>query len=121
MGIAEGVAAAAAADDAGSGSGSGSETEVDVLDIVALNCRSEIALGRFGDGCSSFSWKKSQGDGEGRVLAQNWDWVGGAMENLVMVHIQMDNGRPGIYMVTEVSMILSLLSIEYAINSSVQI
>lgn len=45
---------------------------LDLLDIVALNCRSEIAMGNFSDGCTSLSWKKHD---NGRVLAQNWDWA----------------------------------------------
>lgn len=73
---------------------------LDVLDIVALNSRSEIALGLFSDGCTSFSWKNDD-DGCGRVLAQNWDWVGTIKENLAMVSIEQE-AKPKIYMVTEV-------------------
>lgn len=71
---------------------------VDVLDIVALNCRSEIALGKFSDGCTSISWKKSD---DKRILAQNWDWTARVKKNLAMVVIEQ-TGKPTIYMVTEV-------------------
>jgi isopenicillin-N N-acyltransferase-like protein len=37
---------------------------LDVADIVALNCRSEIALGLFSDGCSTLGWDlRSRGGG----------------------------------------------------------
>ena len=52
---------------------------LDVLDIIALNCRSEIALGRFSDGCTTLSWKKSE----------------------TMVSIEQA-GKPTIYMIAEV-------------------
>jgi isopenicillin-N N-acyltransferase-like protein len=43
--------------------------EVELLDIVALNVRTEIAFGQFSDGCTAISWK-----GEKRsLLGQNWD------------------------------------------------
>lgn len=71
---------------------------VDVLDILALNSRSEIALGNFRDGCTSLSWKKG---GESQMLAQNWDWTNDVKRNLALVNIERD-GKPGIYMVIEV-------------------
>lgn len=72
--------------------------ELDVLDIVALNCRSEIALGKFSDGCTTLCWKKND---NARVLSQNWDWTATVMKNLAMVSIEQA-GKPTIYMVTEV-------------------
>jgi isopenicillin-N N-acyltransferase-like protein len=75
--------------------------EVDVLDIIALNSRSEIALGKFSDGCTTLSWRKNDG---ARVLSQNWDWTANVKKNLAMVSIEQDE-KPTIYMVTEVSII----------------
>lgn len=72
---------------------------VDLLDIVALNCRSEISLGRFSDGCTTLSWKKSD---QARVLSQNWDWTTSVGKNMAMVRIERP-GKPVIHMVTEVS------------------
>lgn len=72
--------------------------EVDILDIVALNCRSEIALGKFSDGCTTLCWKKSDNV---RVLSQNWDWTVTVKKNLAMVSIEQPD-KPTIYMVTEV-------------------
>lgn len=71
---------------------------LDVLDIVALNCRSEIALGHFSDGCTSLGWITP---GDGVVLAQNWDWIGPVKRNLVLMSIEKE-GQPKIWMVTEV-------------------
>ncbi|KAF7714586.1 Acyl-coenzyme A:6-aminopenicillanic-acid-acyltransferase 40 kDa form [Penicillium ucsense] len=74
---------------------------VQALEIVALNCRSEIALGKFSDGCTSLSWRKHD---HARVLAQNWDWTASVGENLAMVSIDQ-SGKPTIYMVTEAGIV----------------
>jgi hypothetical protein len=41
----------------------------DILDIVALNVRSEIAFGQFSDGCTSLFWHTPKTE----WLGQNWD------------------------------------------------
>ena len=70
--------------------------ELGILDVVALNSRSEIALGLFSDGCSSLGWKR-----EGEVLlAQNWDWTARVKQNCVFMSIAQE-GKPTIWMVTE--------------------
>ena len=74
---------------------------VDVLDIVALNARSEIALGQWDDGCTSLAWQIRKPGFEKQVLGQNWDWREGVGKNLAMVSIEQD-GKPKIWMVTEV-------------------
>ncbi|PLB38507.1 putative acyl-CoA:6-aminopenicillanic-acid-acyltransferase [Aspergillus candidus] len=74
---------------------------VGMLDIVALNCRSEISLGHFSDGCTSLSWKKGE---KNRVLSQNWDWTTRVGKNLAMVQIEQPD-KPTIYMVTEAGII----------------
>ncbi|KAL4897237.1 acyl-coenzyme A:6-aminopenicillanic acid acyl-transferase-domain-containing protein [Aspergillus ambiguus] len=73
----------------------------DILDIVALNCRSEISFGSFSDGCTSLSWRKNAG---AHVLAQNWDWTNMVKENLALVSIEQ-TGKPKIYMVTEAGIV----------------
>ncbi len=81
--------------------------DVEAEEIVALNCRSEIALGMFdGDGCTALGWKLHEGRmGEKEViLAQNWDWVAPVKENLVMMCIEQE-GQPKIWMVTEVCLL----------------
>jgi isopenicillin-N N-acyltransferase-like protein len=72
--------------------------ELDIFDIMALNCRSEIALGRFSDGCTALSWKRSN---SAQVLSQNWDWTATVKKNLAMVSIEQ-TGKPKLYMITEV-------------------
>lgn len=75
---------------------------VDILDIVALNCRSEIALGRFTDGCTSLGLRINQEAMKSNVvLAQNWDWTGRVLQNLAMIEIE-GTGKRKIWMVTEV-------------------
>ncbi|ESK89404.1 putative acyl-CoA:6-aminopenicillanic-acid-acyltransferase [Moniliophthora roreri MCA 2997] len=75
--------------------------ELDILDIVALNARSEIALGLFSDGCTSLGWKLSTED---IILAQNWDWTPRVKDNLAMVSIEQPD-RPKIYMITEAGIV----------------
>lgn len=41
----------------------------DILDIVAINVRTEIAFGLFSDGCTSLFWRTNSHT----FLAQNWD------------------------------------------------
>lgn len=75
---------------------------LDVLDIVALNCRSELALELYtnvADGCTSVSWKKSENS---RLLAQNWDWTSLVSGNIVLMSVERE-GKPKVFMVTEVS------------------
>lgn len=82
--------------------------EVTLLDIVALNARSEIALannkGGLDDGCTSLAWTLSGGR---QVLAQNWDWTEDVGQNLALVSIeQPGTGKPKIWMVAEVCVVL---------------
>lgn len=81
--------------------------KVDDRDIVALNCRSEIALGRFQDGCTSLAWKQQRPRDDNTnnvsrmILAQNWDWTPQVKPNLCLMSI-FQEGKPKIWMVTEV-------------------
>ncbi|KAJ7208689.1 acyl-coenzyme A:6-aminopenicillanic acid acyl-transferase-domain-containing protein [Mycena pura] len=75
-----------------------------ILDIIALNARSEIALGLFSDGCTSLGWKL-EGNCHGDViLAQNWDWTPRVQENLAMMSIDQP-GHPKIYMMAEAGIV----------------
>lgn len=71
---------------------------VDILDIVALNTRSEIALGKFSDGCTTLAWRKSD---DGWVLSQNWDWTATVSKNIALISIEQA-GKPTIHQITEV-------------------
>ncbi|KAH6713770.1 acyl-coenzyme A:6-aminopenicillanic acid acyl-transferase-domain-containing protein [Leptodontidium sp. MPI-SDFR-AT-0119] len=75
---------------------------LDLLDIVALNCRSEIALGLFSDGCTSLGWMRAGGDEV--FLAQNWDWTRRVKGNLVIMSIEQV-GKPKIWMITEAGIV----------------
>ncbi|KAH9935142.1 AAT-domain-containing protein [Epithele typhae] len=70
---------------------------VDAVDIVALNARSEIALGQWDDGCTSVAWRV---DGSRQLLAQNWDWRETVGKNLAMASITAP-GKPRMWMVIE--------------------
>ncbi|KAH8601285.1 acyl-coenzyme A:6-aminopenicillanic acid acyl-transferase-domain-containing protein [Bisporella sp. PMI_857] len=74
---------------------------LDILDVVALNCRSEIALGLFSDGCTSLGWNTQNDD---VFLAQNWDWTTRVKENLVLMSIDQPE-KPKIWMVTEAGIV----------------
>ncbi|KAI0669535.1 AAT-domain-containing protein [Trametes maxima] len=76
------------------------EPGVDVLDIVALNSRSEIALGQWDDGCTSLAWGIHAQDSRKQILAQNWDWREGVGKNLALMSITCP-GKPQIWMVVE--------------------
>lgn len=123
-GLAAGVNAAAGGD------GDGDGAAVDLLDIVALNVRSEIVFGMFTDdnvgknggspldGCTSLGIQFSDAGvghrGEGSsYIAQNWDWQVGQRDNLIILHISSPSpasasytaGLPDIAMVTEAGII----------------
>ncbi|PLB33369.1 putative acyl-CoA:6-aminopenicillanic-acid-acyltransferase [Aspergillus candidus] len=77
---------------------------LDVLDIVALNCRSELALELYtnvADGCTSVSWKKTENS---RLLAQNWDWTSLVSGNIVLMSVERE-GKPKVFMVTEAGVV----------------
>ena len=55
----------------------------DLLDIVALNVRTEINFGLFSDGCTALAWHTE----ERAWLAQNWDvGIAQAGDDYIMVH-----------------------------------
>ncbi|KAI4629640.1 uncharacterized protein J4E87_002826 [Alternaria ethzedia] len=76
--------------------GSGRE----LLDIVAINVRTEINFGLFSDGCTALAWHT-----QNRAwLAQNWDWMTEQQENLIVTKIAQAN-KPTIIQVTEAGII----------------
>lgn len=77
--------------------------KLDFLDILVLNCRSEIALTHNRvDGCTSLG--VIQPYGEDTFVAQNWDWTLAQARSLVMLTIEQKN-KPIIYMTTEAGII----------------
>ncbi|KAI0401715.1 peptidase C45 acyl-coenzyme A:6-aminopenicillanic acid acyl-transferase-like protein [Xylaria palmicola] len=87
--------------------------EVSIVDILALNVRTEIMFGLFSDatsdiaqvptdGCTSLGWLTPSRS----ILAQNWDWMAEQAENLVVCHVsQALTGAPDFSMVTEAGII----------------
>jgi isopenicillin-N N-acyltransferase-like protein len=73
---------------------------VDLLDIVALNVRTEINFGLFSDGCTSLAWHTEKR----AYLGQNWDWMNAQKENLIITKITQA-GKPTIQQVTEAGII----------------
>ncbi|KAL2838042.1 acyl-coenzyme A:6-aminopenicillanic acid acyl-transferase-domain-containing protein [Aspergillus pseudoustus] len=73
-----------------------------ILDIVALNVRTEIAFGCFSDGCTALSWQTEKHS----FLAQNWDWQPAQKQNLIVLEIHQSNPKtPSIKMITEAGII----------------
>ncbi|KAF2678144.1 peptidase C45 acyl-coenzyme A:6-aminopenicillanic acid acyl-transferas-like protein [Lentithecium fluviatile CBS 122367] len=76
--------------------GSGKE----LLDIVAINVRTEINFGLFSDGCTALAW----GTEKRAWLAQNWDWMTEQKPNLILMKITQQD-KPTIIQVTEAGII----------------
>ena len=80
---------------------------VEFEDILALNTRTEIALGSykknvFSDGCTAFATMPPIGGDT--IIAQNWDWKGSQIDSLLLLEIHI-KGKPIVTMVTEGGMI----------------
>lgn len=92
--------------------------KVDLLDVIALNIRTEIAFGLFDknsrrpmaidatDGCTSLGWKTPNGSS---FLAQNWDWKSRQKPNLIILRVYPsgipDQDLPAFQMITEAGII----------------
>ncbi|PTD10809.1 Acyl-coenzyme A:6-aminopenicillanic-acid-acyltransferase 40 kDa form [Fusarium culmorum] len=85
---------------------------VDLLDIIALNVRTEITFSLYTDdpttpiqtdGCTGVAYRQPDGQ---MLLAQNWDWQPKQAPNLLICHIsQPGTDMPNISMVTEAGVI----------------
>lgn len=91
---------------------------VDVVDVLALNIRTEIAFGLFDeksrrpmaidavDGCTTLGWKVPNGT---TFLAQNWDWKTKQKPNLIILRVNpkgvADMDLPSFQMITEAGII----------------
>ncbi|KAL4877894.1 acyl-coenzyme A:6-aminopenicillanic acid acyl-transferase-domain-containing protein [Aspergillus karnatakaensis] len=92
--------------------------KVDVLDVLALNIRTEIAFGLFDersrrpmaieavDGCTTLGWKTPSGE---TFLSQNWDWKLKQKPNLIILRVNPrgvpDLALPSFQMITEAGII----------------
>src|SRR5699024_1568647 len=76
---------------------------VEFEDILALNARSEIALGDYGgkgfsDGCTAMA--TFQPVSSDVIIGQNWDWQGKQKESLLLLEMEQRD-KPTVTMVTE--------------------
>ncbi|MEW9673389.1 C45 family autoproteolytic acyltransferase/hydolase [Ammoniphilus sp. 3BR4] len=76
--------------------------EIDLLDIVALNARSEIMSSN--DGCTSMAAVPPSTKYRETIIGQNWDWVGKIKDSLIILEIEQDN-KPKILMCTEAGIV----------------
>ncbi|KAK2616452.1 hypothetical protein QQS21_000694 [Conoideocrella luteorostrata] len=76
---------------------------VSFRDILALNARSEIALGMMDDGCTTVAWSTTSFS----VAGQNWDWEDEQKGQLILLHIipEPSSNKPTISQVTEAGII----------------
>jgi len=75
-----------------------------LLEIVALNARSEIALTeKMISGCTSFALTP-EGSGGQTFVGQNWDWKGSQRRSLIVLKL-IQKHKPNILMVTEAGII----------------
>lgn len=103
--------------------------QVDLLDVLALNIRTEIAFGLFDeksrrpmaidavDGCTALGWKTPCGS---TFLAQNWDWKSKQKPNLIILRAN-PKGVPGLdlpsfQMITEAGIIGKIGFNEYGVG-----
>lgn len=86
---------------------------VTLIDIIALNVRTEITFGLFTldtpapplDGCTSLAYRQPYASTSSTTyLAQNWDWQREQRPNIVVCRIEQP-GLPRIAMVTEAGII----------------
>lgn len=103
--------------------------QVDVLNVLALNIRSEIAFGLFDensrrpmaleavDGCTTLGWKVPNGS---TFLAQNWDWKSRQKPNLIILRVNPqgipDMDLPSFQMITEAGIIGKIGFNEYGVG-----
>ncbi|MGJ7462390.1 C45 family autoproteolytic acyltransferase/hydrolase [Halomonas sp. MA07-2] len=63
---------------------------IEPIDILTLNCRSEISLTRASGGCSAFALHRANT----QWLAQNWDWRTDQLHNVVVLKISGEGQAP---------------------------
>lgn len=82
-------------------------------EILALNCRTELlpptVLGKAGapaGECTAIAVQESA-SARGTLLAQNWDWLGGQREALILLRVP-EGDRPGFLTLTEAGMLAKI-------------
>ena len=79
---------------------------VDLLDIAALNARTEIMFAQLKEAqeCTTLSLLPPATEGGRVIAAQNWDFYKQLRDSLVIVHVHQEN-KPNFVMVSEAGMI----------------
>ena len=79
---------------------------VDLLDIAALNARTEIMFAQLKDAqeCTTLSLMSPATEGGRVIAAQNWDFYRQLRDSLVILHVHQEN-KPNFVMVSEAGMI----------------
>ncbi|QXJ21354.1 hypothetical protein AGRA3207_002199 [Actinomadura graeca] len=83
--------------------------DLELGDILALNARSELMFGISpstfpDDGCTSLAVLPERSAGAGMLLAQNWDWIVGARESVVLL-VREEGERPGYVALVEAGLL----------------
>ena len=89
---------------------------VDLLDIAALNARTEIMFAQLEDAqeCTTLSLMPPATAGGRVIAAQNWDFYRQLRDSLVIVHIHQES-KPNFVMVSEAGMIGGIGMNDYGI------
>lgn len=77
---------------------------VHFLDLLAVNCRSELMFGRTALDCTSFAAMPSATIDGRTYVGQNWDWAPSVESSLILLVIKQDPG-PTIILLNEAGMI----------------
>lgn len=90
-----------------------------IEDIIALNVRTEIAFGLFkdgkdADGCTSLAYVPPSGGST--LLGQTWDWLKPQRQNLVLLRISPNNGKPRMHFITEGGIVGKIGFNEYGVG-----
>ncbi|MCR9387279.1 C45 family autoproteolytic acyltransferase/hydolase [Vibrio metoecus] len=91
-------------------SGIAEGAKVSLLEILALNIRSELLFAMTGeatschDGCTSFASAPHSNKDNAMILGQNWDWIEAQRDACFIAHVKPESG-PHYCMVTEAGII----------------
>lgn len=77
---------------------------VHFLDLLAVNCRSELMFGRAALDCTSFAVTPGATADGHTYVAQNWDWAPSVESSLILLVIRQDEG-PTLVLLDEAGMI----------------
>ncbi|MDK2794591.1 MAG: isopenicillin-N N-acyltransferase like protein, partial [Caldanaerobacter sp.] len=79
-------------------------SQEDFESILTLNCRSEIVLDSYVDGCTAFGLSSNITSDSKTYICQNWDWIRQQHDSLVVIEIKQPP-EPTILMIAEAGII----------------